>query len=112
MVAEIVALLVAIVHSPLGVLISFATDCAAVFYGFQNLVKATRYTCMHAGLWRQIADACEGRNIAVRKVKAHRSEAEARIENDIDDFVGNDVADAHAKHIAREASFRELEVEK
>ncbi len=46
------ALLVVIVHAPFGHAFCFATDCAAVFYGFRNLVGAGRRTSTRAGLWR------------------------------------------------------------
>ena len=44
-VAEIVAFLVAIVHTPIGLDVTFVTDCAAVFFGFKDLAKAVRHTC-------------------------------------------------------------------
>ncbi len=43
-VAEMVALLMAIAHAPMGLLLVLATDCAAVFYGFRNLAKSARFT--------------------------------------------------------------------
>jgi hypothetical protein len=109
-VAEIVALLFGLAHIVAGGTATFATDCAAVFFGFRDLAKAARYTCTHAGLWRQVADQAKGKNIRVRKVKAHRSEAQALGAGDLDDFIGNDAADVHAKRMARDASFRESEV--
>ncbi len=76
-VAQIIAPVVAIVHARLGQAVCFAIGFAAVFYRFRNLVGAVKYTSMHAGLWRQISEAKAGREITVRKVKAHRSEAKA-----------------------------------
>ncbi len=109
-VAEMVAFLVAIVHTPAGVAVTPVTDCAAFFFGFKDLAKEVRYTCKHAGLWRQIREASVGSDIEVLKVKAHRSESAVVGADDVEDFWGDEAADLHAKHIARESGFRELEV--
>ncbi len=103
-------MLVAIVHAPLGQAVCFAIDCAAVLYRFRNLVSTVWHTSTHAGLWGQISEAEAGREIAVRKVKAHISEAKAVGKDDLEDLRGSDWADTHAKHIAREASLKEVEV--
>jgi hypothetical protein len=76
-VAEIVALLFGLARIVAGGTATFATDCAAVFFGFRDLAKAARYTCMCAGLWRQVADQVKGKNIRARKGHAHNSEAQA-----------------------------------
>ncbi len=42
MVAEMIALLMGIAHTPIGLALTFLTDCAAVFYGFKDIRKAVR----------------------------------------------------------------------
>ncbi len=59
-VAEIIALSVAIAHAPLGLAVCFATDCAAALYGFRNLVGTVRHTSMRTGIRRQISEAKAG----------------------------------------------------
>ncbi len=45
-VAEIVAFLVAIMHTPVGLAVALVTDCSAVFFGFKDLAKAGTHACM------------------------------------------------------------------
>jgi hypothetical protein len=74
-VLEIIALLVATVHVSLKQAKDFATDSADVFYGFRNAEGAVKHASMCAGLWRQICEGKEGKEITIRKVKARRNEA-------------------------------------
>ena len=103
-------MLIVIRASLAGVLIEVVTDCAAVFFGFRDLVRSTKYNKMHAGLWRQVVSAVREKTVVVTKTKAHRSYAEAVVQGDAEDFEGNDRADSLAKQVAREAAFRELQV--
>jgi ribonuclease HI len=110
-VAEIVALMLAAQGTPSGLAVQVVTDCSAVYNGAKCLTSSCRYTKMQAGLWRQVRDCFRGKQIEVIKTKAHRKRWEAEKEGDLVDFDGNDRADGLAKEAAREAGFRELEVE-
>ncbi len=60
-----------------------------------------RYRSPNAGFWRQCRLA--GFHPAARKTKAHRSLAEARLQGDEADLVGNAAADSFARDEARAA---------
>jgi hypothetical protein len=49
------------------------------------------------GLWRNIAELAAGKDIRIRKVKAHRSFKQAQLQGDLHHWAGNEQADAAAK---------------
>ncbi len=84
----------------------FYSDCQFVVDGAQRGVpqQLTSSRSEHADLWRSIKAALRDRGpgVEVRKVKAHRSQSAAALEDGDDTiWAGNDAADSAAKSLAK-----------
>jgi hypothetical protein len=99
-VSEILALLIALRHMETGVKYVVFADCMAVILGFAKSYSDLRGRGRHDGLWKQIYEAREGKEVTVLKTKAHRSKLQAIAEDDLENFEGNEAADSEAKRSA------------
>ncbi len=89
---------------------TYVGDCRHVLDGIEKLVpiSLTSSANINADLWgetkRLLRD--HGGAIAVRKTKAHRSRARAEVdlEDTLQNWLGNNLADAAAKDLARDAA--------
>ena len=82
---------------------TFVVDCAAVISGWNRRFIRPCYQGPTAGLWRQIAAIERGKERPpphFEKTKAHRTQAVAEAEGDLENFTGNEEADRAAKAAA------------
>ncbi len=95
---EILAVLMATRAAPEESSITIYSDCQAVANNWHTLhgPKVFKYNRANNGLWRQIREEAQGKNIQVLKTKAHRSVAEAKAVGQHVEWEGNDKADSEA----------------
>ena len=79
---------------------TFIGDCAAVITAYHKcVVKVVAAGGTAAHLWRRTDASKLGRMV---KTKAHRTRAEAEASGDLEDFMGNFIADSLCKERAKE----------
>jgi ribonuclease HI len=102
-VAEVTALCQTMRLMERGATVSVVTDCQAVVNGFEAGPNKLRAGRRHAGVWRNIWRTIHEKQlqVTIQKTKAHRSEKEARAQQDMADYLGNQEADRLAGQGAR-----------
>ena len=113
-VAEIVAAFQAVQASEHGAHVHIVTDCNTVVAGIKNGEKQVRKGLRHAALWKRMWVIVRNFELSlqVSKTKAHRTRAQALAEDDEENYLGNEHADALAGKGAKllaatEADFNE-----